>query len=58
MRADPFTEAVEKVTDSLGRGDNVERGRECAFIIKVAKPKLGTSKLPLLIFVILRHQKN
>lgn len=58
MRADPFTETVEKVTDSLGRRYNVERWRECAFIIEVAKPKLGTSKLPLLIFMILRHQKH
>lgn len=57
MRADPFTEAVEEVTDGLRRGYNVKRWRERAFIIEVAKPKLGTSKLPLLIFMILKYHK-
>lgn len=57
MRADPFTEAVKEIADGLGRRNDIERWRQCAFVIKVTKPKFGTSEFPLFIFMILQYKK-
>lgn len=53
MGANPFTHAGHQVANSLGRGEDVEGGRQGALVIKVAQPQLGPGKLPLFILMVL-----
>lgn len=48
----------KQVPEGLGTGDDVERRRECAALIKVAHPQFGASKLPLDVGVVLEDEKE
>lgn len=51
-------EPHEQVPDGLGAGDDVERRRQSAALVKVTHPQLGAGKLPLDVGVILRDTKR
>lgn len=58
MRADPLAYAGHQVAHGFGRGQDVERWGEGAFVIEVAEPEFSAGKLPLLVFVILQKVKR
>lgn len=51
-------EPHEQVPDGLGAGDDVERRRQRATLVKVTHPELGASKLPLDVSVVLPVRKD
>lgn len=51
-------EPHEQVPDGLGAGDDVERRRQSAALVKVTHPQLGAGKLPLDVGVVLRDTKR
>lgn len=48
----------KQVPEGLGTGDDVERRRECAALVKVAHPQFGAGKLPLDVCVVLEDDKE
>ena len=49
---------LEQVEDALGRGDDVEGGRDRAALLKVRDPKLAAGKLPFDVGLFLQKKHN
>lgn len=53
VRADPLAHTGHKVAHGLRGGQDVQRWWQSALVVKVTEPQFGSSKLPLLVLVIL-----
>ena len=49
---------LEQVEDALGRGHDVERGRDGPALLEVRDPELAAGKLPLDVGLFLRKKKK
>ena len=49
---------LEQVEDALGRGDDVERGRDRPALLEVRDPKLRARELPFDVGLFLEKEKN
>ena len=57
MGADPLVHAGQQVAEGLGRGQDVEGGRQGALVVEVAQPQFGPGEFPLLVLVVLQNSE-